>query len=38
MQSGWLSIPGESRALQITAAGQREIARFAMLTELEMAT
>lgn len=37
MQSGWLHIPGESRALQITAAGQREIAGFAKVTELEMA-
>jgi DNA-binding transcriptional ArsR family regulator/ribosomal protein S19E (S16A) len=37
MQSGWLSLPNESRALQITAAGQREIHRFAKETELEMA-
>ena len=37
MQSGWLSIQGESRALQITAVGQREIARFAKVTELEVA-
>jgi DNA-binding transcriptional ArsR family regulator len=37
MQSGWLSLPGDSRALQVTAAGQREIHRFAKETELEMA-
>lgn len=38
MQSGWLNIPGETRTLQITTVGQREIARFAKVTELEMAT
>ncbi len=37
MQSGWLSLPNDSRALQVTAAGQREIHRFAKETELEMA-
>ena len=37
MQSGWLSLPNDSRALQVTASGQREIHRFALETELEMA-
>jgi len=37
MQSGWLTLPNESRALQITAAGQREVHRFAKKAELEMA-
>jgi DNA-binding transcriptional ArsR family regulator len=37
LQSGWLSLPNESRALQVTAAGQREIHRFAKETELELA-
>jgi DNA-binding transcriptional ArsR family regulator len=37
MQSGWLSLPMDSRALQLTPAGQREIHRFAKQTELEMA-
>ncbi|MNI95074.1 hypothetical protein D3C73_1532830 [compost metagenome] len=37
MQSGWLSLPNDSRALHITSAGQREIHRFAKETELEMA-
>lgn len=37
MQSGWLSLPNESRALQVTATGQREIGQFAKQTELEMA-
>jgi hypothetical protein len=37
MQSGWMSLPNESRALQLTAAGQREIHRFAQQTELEVA-
>ena len=37
MQSGWLSLPNDSRALQVTAAGQREIQRFAKETELAMA-
>ncbi|MFJ2691913.1 transcriptional regulator [Pseudomonas sp. NPDC087336] len=37
MQSGWLSLPVDSRALQLTAAGQKEIHRFAKQTELEMA-
>jgi DNA-binding transcriptional ArsR family regulator len=36
MQSGWLNLPGESRALQITAAGQHEIAGFAKVTEMEL--
>jgi DNA-binding transcriptional ArsR family regulator len=36
MQSGWLSLPNDSRALQVTAAGQREIHRFAKETELEV--
>lgn len=37
MQSGWLSLPVDSRALQLTAAGQKEIHRFAKQTEVEMA-
>ncbi|EJM80139.1 ArsR/SmtB family transcription factor [Pseudomonas sp. GM60] len=37
MQSGWLSLPNDSRALHVTATGQREIHRFAKETELEMA-
>lgn len=37
IQSGWLSLPGDSRALQLTAAGQREIHRFAKEAELELA-
>jgi hypothetical protein len=37
MQSGWLNLPNDSRALQVTAAGQREIQRFVEQTELEMA-
>jgi ribosomal protein S19E (S16A) len=37
MQSGWLTLPHDSRALQLTATGQREIHRFARETELEMA-
>jgi DNA-binding transcriptional ArsR family regulator len=37
MQSGWLTLPHDSRALQLTATGQREIHRFAKETELEMA-
>ncbi|MEO6680620.1 MAG: helix-turn-helix transcriptional regulator [Pseudomonas sp.] len=37
MQSGWLTLPNDSRALQITATGQREVHRFARETELEMA-
>jgi len=37
MQSGWLSLSSDSRALQVTASGQREIHRFASETELEMA-
>ncbi|NUU38528.1 helix-turn-helix transcriptional regulator [Pseudomonas sp. C2B4] len=37
MQSGWLSLPNDSRALQVTPSGQREIHRFAKETELEMA-
>ena len=37
MQSGWLNLPMDSRALQLTAAGQREIHRFAKQTEVEMA-
>jgi hypothetical protein len=37
MQSGWLTLPKDSRALQVTPAGQREIHRFAMETELELA-
>jgi len=37
IQSGWLSLPGDSRALQLTAAGQREIHRFAREAELELA-
>jgi hypothetical protein len=30
-------LPNDSRALHVTAAGQREIHRFAKETELEMA-
>ncbi|UVK89126.1 ArsR family transcriptional regulator [Pseudomonas sp. B21-051] len=37
MQSGWLALPKDSRALQVTPAGQREIQRFAKETELELA-
>ncbi|MBK5413497.1 ArsR/SmtB family transcription factor [Pseudomonas sp. TH31] len=37
MQSGWLSLPNDSRALQITVAGQREVHCFAREAELEMA-
>jgi DNA-binding transcriptional ArsR family regulator len=37
LQSGWLSLPNESRALHVTAAGQREIHLFAIETDLEMA-
>jgi DNA-binding transcriptional ArsR family regulator len=37
MQSGWLSLPNDSRALQITALGQEEIHRFARQDTLEMA-
>ena len=36
MQSGWLNLPDESRALQVTAAGQHEIAGFAKVTEMEL--
>ncbi|MHC8365064.1 ArsR/SmtB family transcription factor [Pseudomonas sp. ZT5P21] len=35
MQSGWLSLPSDSRALHVTATGQREIQRFAKENELE---
>ncbi|MBC3365403.1 helix-turn-helix transcriptional regulator [Pseudomonas sp. SWRI154] len=37
MQSGWLSLPNDSRALQVTALGQQEIHRFARQESLEMA-
>ncbi|PTT28180.1 helix-turn-helix transcriptional regulator [Pseudomonas sp. HMWF021] len=37
MQSGWLTLPNDSRALQLTAAGLREIHQFARETELEPA-
>jgi len=37
MQSGWLTLPNDSRALQLTATGQRELHRFAKDTELELA-
>ena len=37
MQSGWLTLPNASRALQVTAIGQREIHRLATQGELEMA-
>ncbi|MCF4998690.1 helix-turn-helix domain-containing protein [Pseudomonas syringae] len=37
MQSGWLTLPNDSRVLQLTVTGQREIHRFARDTELEMA-
>jgi DNA-binding transcriptional ArsR family regulator len=36
MQSGWLTLPNDSRAVQVTAAGQREIHRFATEDEREM--
>jgi DNA-binding transcriptional ArsR family regulator len=36
IQSGWMSLSNDSPALQITAAGQREIHRFAKETELEV--
>jgi len=37
MQSGWLSLPNDSRALQVTVLGQQEIHRFARQDALEMA-
>ncbi|KHK62480.1 MULTISPECIES: ArsR/SmtB family transcription factor [Pseudomonas] len=37
MQSGWLSLPNDSRALQVTTLGQQEIHRFARQDTLEMA-
>ncbi|AKJ97384.1 helix-turn-helix transcriptional regulator [Pseudomonas sp. WP18] len=37
MQSGWLSLPNDSRALHVTALGQQEIHRFAKQESLEMA-
>ena len=37
MQSGWLSLHGDSRALQVSVAGQREIQRFVREAELELA-
>ncbi|MNF37972.1 MULTISPECIES: helix-turn-helix transcriptional regulator [unclassified Pseudomonas] len=37
IQSGWLSLPNDSRALVVTAAGARELERFARETELELA-
>ena len=37
MQSGWLVLPKDSRALQVTPAGQREIHCFAKEVELELA-
>ncbi|CAN1596537.1 ArsR family transcriptional regulator [Pseudomonas sp. B21-028] len=37
MQSGWLSLPNDSRALQVTVLGQQEIHRFARQDTLEMA-
>ncbi|MNG35607.1 hypothetical protein D3C87_2206310 [compost metagenome] len=36
MQSGWVSVSNESPAVQITAAGQREIHRFAKESELQV--
>ncbi|VVP58895.1 hypothetical protein PS903_05885 [Pseudomonas fluorescens] len=36
MQSGWMSVSNDSPAVQITAAGQREIHRFAKETELQV--
>lgn len=37
MQSGWLSLPNDSRALQVSTTGLRGINLFAKETELEMA-
>jgi DNA-binding transcriptional ArsR family regulator len=37
MQSGWLSLPSDSRALQVTVSGQQEIHRFAREEVLEVA-
>lgn len=37
MQSGWLSLPNDSRALQVTTLGQQEIHRFARQDTVEMA-
>ncbi|MDR9754871.1 helix-turn-helix transcriptional regulator [Pseudomonas sp. SZMC_28357] len=37
LQSGWLSVPADSRALLVSPAGQREINQFAHRHELEMA-
>ncbi|MEN2397772.1 ArsR/SmtB family transcription factor [Pseudomonas halotolerans] len=37
MQSGWLSLPNDSRALQVTVLGQQEIHRFATQDAVEMA-
>jgi DNA-binding transcriptional ArsR family regulator len=37
MQSGWLSLPNDSRALQVTVLGQQEIHRFATQDTVEMA-
>ena len=37
MQSGWLSLPNDSRAVQVTVLGQQEIHRFAEQETVEMA-
>ncbi|MGX1172863.1 MULTISPECIES: ArsR/SmtB family transcription factor [Pseudomonas] len=37
MQSGWLTLPNDSRALQVTTLGQQEIHRFARQDAVEMA-
>ena len=37
MQSGWLRLPNDSPALQVTVAGQRQINGFAREVELELA-
>ena len=37
IQSGWLNLPADSRALQVTALGARALARFGTEAELEVA-
>lgn len=37
IQSGWLSVSGDSRALQVTPTGVRELDLFGKAPELEMA-
>ncbi|WP_095109501.1 helix-turn-helix transcriptional regulator [Pseudomonas sp. Irchel 3E20] len=38
IQSGWVTVPNESRALQLSPLGEREINRLARAQSLEMAT